>query len=893
MRIISTAIFASCLMPMMEQTASTTFEPAPVSDINVYFSVDDEGEAYPILWGLDTAWDSEENIRRGIRYMGSDIIGVARVSFQPIDFLTEAVLSDRQEANLVERLRKIALINGVGGVKIVLNNDTPEGMYLESLANSATDPAACEAYCNVIYATALSCQEKGWEVITASPLNEPDYIYNLQGSQDDFLAIAKKLKTYPQFSDGSIRISGGNTLNCDQAQPWYDYLRDYIDEGNTHQLAGVFDNYASFFENVRADGKYATADELHNIMEAMVGVTYGMQTGIWWGTAEYARGEFCKASGGQRLAYDENRKAWTSAGVYRAPDGKIQGFVGTSERQALECGYRFVSKDRDVFYNGYGPSREFYTSTPGGTNYQDKQTNAECVINITWGEDVQPVIDGNYKVMNKLTGKPMGIKGTPANWSVPTQYTDGDGTDFGWEVKPVDEGIGGDYSYFTFNLASKNNFKLDVTNWSLEDGGSIILYDGGLGNNEQWGLKYAGDGYFRIFSRHSALYLTLKENSGDDGVYIVQKEWADDDAQLWRFMPVDAECTQEAPAVPIDLRTESRPGGVWIDWTGCDCGVTTAIILRAGEDGEYNTIARDVATDYFFDNMALPGVTYSYKVKTVDYSGNISEASEPVKGRVSDSHALLAQWMLDQELTDCTTNGNNLLSPSSLSQRYAKGQNDAYSLNVAGNRFVSMPYALGNREEATYCAWLTWRTTGGNQAIFSLERDADHYCWLGINEAGNLGVTIKNGDDEISVSGGSLTAKEWAHVAYTITPDEIAIYLNGEEVAREANSAALTPAAVAPGTCYLGKPMAYDADYLNAYVQDARVYNYALSASEMAQAMDLSGITSAVADNSPVVATEYYNLQGMRISQPASGTVIRVTIHADGSRRSQKLYVTE
>lgn len=76
-------------------------------------------------------------------------------------------------------------------------------------------------------------------------------------------------------------------------------------------------------------------DEMHNVMEAMVGLEYGLQTGIWWGSAEYARGEFCKISrGGERLAYTEHRPNWTAASVYRSKDGsKVQAFgrrFGTS-----------------------------------------------------------------------------------------------------------------------------------------------------------------------------------------------------------------------------------------------------------------------------------------------------------------------------------------------------------------------------------------------------------------------------------------------------------------------------------------------------------------------------------------------------------------------------------
>lgn len=40
---------------------------------------------------------------------------------------------------------------------------------------------------------------------------------------------------------------------------------------------------------------------------------------------------------------------------------------------------------------------------PGGApgSYQDGQTNAETVVNITWGDDVQPVVDGTYALINK------------------------------------------------------------------------------------------------------------------------------------------------------------------------------------------------------------------------------------------------------------------------------------------------------------------------------------------------------------------------------------------------------------------------------------------------------------------------------------------------------------
>ena len=164
-------------------------------------------------------------------------------------------------------------------------------------------------------------------------------------------------------------------------------------EGVTHQLAGSFDNYANYFLTVRANGDHASNDELHNVMEAIVGVEYGMQTGIWWGTAEWARGEFVKANKGVRLAYAEDRPKGAAAVVYRAPDGKVQGFVRESERQSIAGTYQFVAKDRSVFFDGNDPQRTYTVQTSGDASYWSaSHKNLEKVVNIIWGEAVPPSI---------------------------------------------------------------------------------------------------------------------------------------------------------------------------------------------------------------------------------------------------------------------------------------------------------------------------------------------------------------------------------------------------------------------------------------------------------------------------------------------------------------------
>jgi hypothetical protein len=51
------------------------------SDVVVPFRYTDEGVATPIEWGLDLAWLSEENIRRGVNFAGRDLIDIVRTSY--------------------------------------------------------------------------------------------------------------------------------------------------------------------------------------------------------------------------------------------------------------------------------------------------------------------------------------------------------------------------------------------------------------------------------------------------------------------------------------------------------------------------------------------------------------------------------------------------------------------------------------------------------------------------------------------------------------------------------------------------------------------------------------------------------------------------------------------
>ena len=813
----------------------------------------------PIIWGLDLAWLSESNIRRGIAFMGADRVDVVRASFQPTHPLVNGELQFAQTRDLDTRLNLINLTGQTTQVALNCDHPSVDPWYLGNAANWAA----------LIDATTKRVQDRGRTVVSVAPFNEPDFgwgQYTGQNGMSDFFNIAGELRKNTRFDN--IRISGGNTLNTDQALPWYNYLKTRIDEGNTHQLAGSFDNYANFYKTVTANGHHGTNDELHNVMEAMVGVEYGMKTGIWWGTAEYARGEFVKASDGERLGYAEHRPNWTAASVYRNLDGKIQLFGGTSERQASTTIYRFVSKDKDLYFDGYGPQREYTMTLPGGSGYQNGQTNAERVVNISWGDDIQPIIDGKYILVNRNSGKVMEIAlgSTSAGANVQQNAFNGTPQQY-WNVTPVDSRIGGDFSYFSI-ISPHSSKSLDIKDWSLSNGGNIMMWDDTKGGNQQWYMEYVEDGWFYIRSRHSAKCIEVANASTSNGANIYQWDKDGDKNQQWRFIPVDAAVEFEAPSAPIGLEAAGNSESVKLSWSPNFepdiLGYNIYFSETAG--GPYNTIARNVKSNSFVDNRPTISGNYFYKIKAVDKSLNQSEFSSEIMTSTTGAPDLVLNLNFENNLTDNTINSNNSSSIGTVS--YVDRINDNKALVFNGyNAFVQLPPNVANQQEITVASWVYWRGLSSWQRIFDFGNGENEYMFLTPRSGnGQMRFAMKNGGNEEQLNTTSaLTMNKWIHVAVTIDSESVKLYLDGVLNA-ESNAFTINPLQFKPALNYIGRSQFSD-PLFNGFIDDFRIYNYALSASEIEKISSLtSGIDNTYTENErylslfPVPANERLNI---------------------------------
>ncbi len=835
--------FASLLAATATSAQAQNYVNAqPKGDHAVTFDVTAKGtkNSSDLKWGADIAWKEEVNLSRSAAFMG-DALQVVRTSFQPTadvgSTVDKGTLSTDQVTALNTRIDWLNKYTDKNTVKLVLNCDHPSGECDNNYEPGwtmkwSTSTTVVKRWTELIRLSKEYYKNAGYNVVSIAPLNEPDYNHGYLSTtasynQNLFRYLAQALKE--RYGD-AIRICGPNVLDPKYAETWFGKITDsYIDEVNTHELGGHFnsssgfDTWVKFYDDHKSANK-VTNDEMHNTFEGMVGLEHGLTTGIWWGVAERVRGEFCKATHGDKLAYVEDRTKWTAATVYRAPSGQIQAFGGTSERNGQATGYRFVSTERDVFFDGQGPMREYTMSLPGGTAYQTGQTNAEGVVNITYGEDIQPYINGTYALYNKNTNKVLELKNR--NTGIGTHITTGTyniAKDYcQWKVYPVATTVGGGFSYHTISNCAAALY-VDCWNSAMESGTEIGVYTAN-GAPQYWYFDYAGDGWFHIRSGISNLCLATKS----DGTICQVTKDASDATQLWRLLPIeDTSFAVRKVTAPSNVTATAQNASVKIEWTNAG-GTMKYSVFRSetSKPEEYDLIARNIKGGEFVDNKVVSGKTYYYVVKAVDATLNTSERSNEVSAAPTGTNGLVLDYGFERVLTDASENKNDAAALHAAS--YDTGRESRFdAMEFDGKNFLKLSTAVASHKAITVAAWVYWTGSATSERIFEFAKDADNYFCLTPNSA----KICVNGSATTANMSSSLSKNAWHHIAVTLDGSSMKVYVDGSQ--NKSASCTKKSSDFMPFINAIGSGQASDAKNFNGRIDNFQVYNYAMSASEI------------------------------------------------------------
>ncbi|MEX2431367.1 MAG: RICIN domain-containing protein [Dehalococcoidia bacterium] len=80
---------------------------------------------------------------------------------------------------------------------------------------------------------------------------------------------------------------------------------------------------------------------------------------------------------------------------------------------------------------------------------------------------------------------------------------------------------------------------LEIAGPSQENGGRLVQFPWDGLPNQTWYLRYAGDGWFAIVSRHSGKALDVAEYKTENGGWVHQWGWNGTDNQQWRIEPLE------------------------------------------------------------------------------------------------------------------------------------------------------------------------------------------------------------------------------------------------------------------------------------------------------------------------------------------------------------------
>jgi hypothetical protein len=186
--------------------------------------------------------------------------------------------------------------------------------------------------------------------------------------------------------------------------------------------------------------------------------------------------------------------------------------------------------------------------------------------------------------------------------------------------------------------------------------------------------------------------------------------------------------------------------------------------------------------------------------------------------------------------------------------------------------YVTLPAGIANKDDITIAAWVNWDGGGAWQRIFDFGNNTTQYMFLtprsGSDTLSFVITATGNGSREQKLETSQLAVGQWAHVAVTLSGNTGRLYVNGQ--LKDIDTAmTIDPLDFNPTINYIGKSQWPDALF-NGRIDDFRIYDYALSAAEIAMLSLPPSFTSDPIGNLGGIELEPYT--GQSLATYVSGT---------------------
>jgi fibronectin type 3 domain-containing protein len=305
------------------------------------------------------------------------------------------------------------------------------------------------------------------------------------------------------------------------------------------------------------------------------------------------------------------------------------------------------------------------------------------------------------------------------------------------------------------------------------------------------------------------------------------------------------------PTAPTALTATASSSQVALTWgASTDAGgIARYNVHRSTSSGftpsTANRIAQPLTTN-FTDTTVVGGTTYYYKVTADDNAGNTSAASNEASAAVPTGPpaGLVAAYSFDQgsgtTLPDLSGNGNNgTISGATWSTSGKFGS--ALSFNGTNNIVnISDSASLDLTTGETLEAWVNPTALGNAWRTVLFKEQSGNFAYdLYANGTGASKVPAAEvyiGADRTVGGTAQLALNTWAHLAATYDGNALRLYVNGTQVGQLLQVGSI---ATSTGALRIGGNTPFG-EYFAGLIDEVRIYNRALSATEIQSDMNRS-----------------------------------------------------
>jgi len=297
-----------------------------------------------------------------------------------------------------------------------------------------------------------------------------------------------------------------------------------------------------------------------------------------------------------------------------------------------------------------------------------------------------------------------------------------------------------------------------------------------------------------------------------------------------------------------------------LSWNGLNNASGYSVSRSLTSGGPFTPVATGVPVTTYQDSGLNGGTPYYYTVGTT-VSG-FSATSAPVSAATMSPTlgSLIHRYSFAE--TGGATTADSVGGPvwnGTLPNGGAFSGSGQLTLSGSASQYVSLPAGVvSGLTNLTVMAWVNPTTVATGSRLFDFGNNATTTLYLNAQNPAStdlyFGITTSGYASEQPIWGNSpLSTGAWHQVALTLNGSNGVLYLDGQMIGAT-NNLTLNPLILGPTTYnYLGKSQQATDPYFDGQFQEFRIYNTALTPTEVA-ALSALGSSQLLNTNPPVVS---------------------------------------